>query len=230
MTKALPELFFGLGDGGNAGAVVAGTDVFTSMTDLIARHPALLEEAHILSLARAANCLARGDYFEVIADPAAYETAARARIASEDPSEPFVQGVYRLRDFGMPDFAALHAPRRQGDRVVFCAVQALTGLPYLVSVAADGTGATYAPAPLVPLPDPEPDALSEKELDRRAEAALAAQAAPPGPPRRAVAMGTATAPAVVASDDDREPPDPAAEDAPADDAPGLDPPPDDDKP
>ncbi len=52
----------------------------------------------------------------------------------------------------MPRFDAIHAPAIKGDRLVFFAVQTLTGLPYRVESGRDGNGPAYTPAQLDPLP------------------------------------------------------------------------------
>lgn len=170
MTAALPEFVLSTADDGSSGIVVAEDNEYTSMAALLAAYPALPE--HPDQMAQAVNRFARNSGFEVILDPVAYETAARARIAAEDPAAPFVQGVYRLRDFGMPDFPAIHAPALQGGALVFFAEQALTGLPYRVAVGRDGENPVYEPQPLNPLPDdtapesddgPKPVAVADDE-------------------------------------------------------------------
>jgi hypothetical protein len=149
MTAALPEIIPSISDDGTTAIVVVGDREFTAMADLVAAFPALRDDAAQMALA--VNGLAQKLAFDVILDPAGYETAARERIAAEDPDAPFRQGTYRLRDFGMPQFGVIHPPAIKGDRLVFYAVQSLTGLPYRVEAGRDGDGPAYAPAPLDPL-------------------------------------------------------------------------------
>ena len=150
MTADLPEFVLSNLDDGATGVVVAEDNEYTAIAALVAAYPALPD--HPGQMAQAVNRFARNNGFDVIIDPAAYETAARARIAAEDPDAPFVQGVYRLRDFGIPDFPAIHAPALQGGALIFFAEQALTGLPYRVTVGRDGENPVYEPLPMNPLP------------------------------------------------------------------------------
>ncbi len=164
MTTALPEIVPTISDDGTKGIVVAADREYATMAELVAAFPGLRDAPEQMALA--VNGLAQRLDFDVILDPGAYEAAARARIAAEDPASAFRQGTYRLRDFGMPRFAVIHAPAIKGDRLVFYAVQSLTGLPYRVEAGRDGDGPTYAPAPLDPLsaaPDgPEVGEATEK--------------------------------------------------------------------
>jgi hypothetical protein len=150
MIPALSEFILSTADDGSSGVVVVEGHEFDSVATLLSAYPALSDEPDRMALS--VNQFARNTGFEVILDPAAYEAGARARIALEDPAAPFIQGVYRLRDFGIPDFTAIHGPRMQGDQLEFFAEQAFTGLPYRVTVARTGEGPVYEPVPLDPLP------------------------------------------------------------------------------
>lgn len=152
MTDALPEIVPSISDDGTKGIVFAAGREFTTMADLVAAFPGLRDAPEQMALS--INGLAQRLDFDVILDPAAYEAAARARIEREDPALHFRQGAYRLRDFGMPKFSVIHAPAIKGDKLVFYAVQSLTGLPYRVEAGRDGESPAYVPAPLDPLPAP----------------------------------------------------------------------------
>lgn len=167
MTAALPEIVPSISDDGTTGIVVVGDQEFTTMADLVAAYPGVRDDA--VQMALAVNGLAQRLAFDVILDPAAFEMAARARIAGENPDAPFRQGTYRLRDFGMPRFAVIHAPTIKDGKIVFYAVQSLTGLPYRVEAGRGGEAPIYAPAPLDALPAAPDAPLESDELASKLE-------------------------------------------------------------
>ena len=117
-----------------APAIAVGDGLFRSIEDLVAAHPGLAAEGegNAAGLAIAYNHLARGDAYEVIEDPAAFEAAYRAAYAAEDPGAAWSQDRARLSDFGIPDFERIHAPVLAGEVLTFFARDALTGLAYRV--------------------------------------------------------------------------------------------------
>lgn len=150
MTETVPEILEGLGNDGRP-VVMVGADavVATDVAGLLAAGPGLLDPSAAGRLAVAVNHLAQGRDFRVILDPAAFENAYRARLASEDRAAPWRQGVQRLSDFGVPDFAAIAAPVLVGRTLVFHAEDTLLGVPYRVE--ADLAAGTPADGAYVPL-------------------------------------------------------------------------------
>ena len=91
----------------------------------------------------------------MIEDPAAFRAAYEARLASEDPSRPRDQNLFRLVDYGVPDFDAIAPPTVSDDRLVFHAADDLIGLPYRVEARLDAQGLAephFEPMPLTPVP------------------------------------------------------------------------------
>ena len=62
--------------------------------------------------------------------------------------------MVRLRDYGVPDFARIEAPKFTDGKLTFYAVDTFLGLPYKVETANLETAPSYAPLPLSPLPRP----------------------------------------------------------------------------
>lgn len=122
------------------------------MATLLRVTPELASAAHATDLARAANHLAHGGDYRVITDPSAYEKTYRARLAKEDPDAPFRDGAVRLRDFGVPDFNEIIAPRYDGGRLAFCAADTFLGVPYRVELDSLTAAPEYRPLPLTPFP------------------------------------------------------------------------------
>jgi hypothetical protein len=151
MADTLPELTLGLDDGNKPIVLVGDDEEAASLAALLARVPALAGNA--LELARVVNHFAHGVEYDVIEDPAAFAAAYRARLAAEDPAAEWRENVRRLSDFGMPDFTAIRAPRIEGGRLLFHAVDGFLGVPYEVtaSVGAGKVGeAAYEPVDLTP--------------------------------------------------------------------------------
>jgi hypothetical protein len=107
------------------------------------------------ALARAVNHLAVGHGFSVIDDLVAYAQQVRARIEGEAADAAWQEGVFRLRDHGVPDVKALAVPAVSDGRLVYFAADSLIGAPYRVEVDLGGAAPTedaYAAEPLRPLP------------------------------------------------------------------------------
>ena len=152
-TPPAPKLILGTSGGKPVVLLPDGTE-FTTLAPLLAALPGLLDPADAAWLAQAVNQLAHGIDYEVILDPAAFETASRARLAAEDPAEPWREGVQRLGDYGVPDFAAIKAPQRVGEGLQFFAVERQIGLPYRVDLPSLRQPPVYDPVRLTPLPRP----------------------------------------------------------------------------
>jgi hypothetical protein len=154
MSQSLPEMFFVKSRETGRGAVIVGEDIFEDLTALLAARPEISSAGQETRFARAINHFAQGQGFEVIGDAKAFETAYRDRIDSEDPAQPWQQGNYHLRDYGLPDFTAISAPVCDAGHLVFYVQDALVGLPYRVRVALDGPvpgDRDYVPLPLTPV-------------------------------------------------------------------------------
>lgn len=112
-------------------------DVFDTIDEVIAHFPELTEADAAGDLARLATHFAHGDAFKVINDPQTFEAAYRARVKTEDPSQPWQQGVSRLIDFGLPDFADVIAPQLAGSELTWTVEDSFTGLPYRAVISLD---------------------------------------------------------------------------------------------
>ena len=157
-----------------------------SMAELVRLAPDGASPARAADLALAANHFAHGSEYRVVTDPQAFEEAYRARLAREDASAAWQEGIVRLSDFGVPDFGTIHAPRLQGARLVFFAADTFLGVPYRVEAPTLLQAPEYAPLPLTPVPgvpvpgvpvpgapappgppEPEITPLTPEERDRR---------------------------------------------------------------
>lgn len=164
MTSKLPDIIHGFNETGSAGVVVVNGVVHESIAGLVTAYPVLSEPANVRVLAAAANHIARNQGYEIIQDPPAFEAAYRAQIATEDPTAPWIQGAYKLCDYGMPDFSLVAPPRISDATLVFYAVDAVVGLPYRAEIGLEPDAAepTYLPMSLTPLP-PVPALPVEEE-------------------------------------------------------------------
>lgn len=150
--RAHQRIDLGLTDEGKPVVLVGDLgDQAGSMEELL-RLPGMATPARAAELALAANHFAHGSEYRVITDPKAFEEAYRARLAREDANAAWQEGVVRLRDFGVPDFGAIHAPRLEGARLVFFAADTYLGVPYRVEAPSLLQAPEYAPLPLTPLP------------------------------------------------------------------------------
>lgn len=151
MSDALPRITLGLDDDGAPEVLVGEDRRAADLAGLLALVPGLAAPGAAAMLARAANHLAHGTEYEVITDPAAFEADFRARLAREDPAEPWREGVIRLCDYGVPDFAAIRPPALAGGVLSFHVVDGYLGLPYAARIPLAGGAPDYVPMPLVPV-------------------------------------------------------------------------------
>lgn len=152
-----PRIDLGLTDEGKPVVLLDGSDDQAgSMEELLRFLPGLAAPGRATDLALAANHFAHGSEYRVITDPPAFEEAYRARLAREDANATWREGVVRLRDYGVPDFADVHAPRLEGGRLVFCAADTYLGVPYRAEASDLLRPPSYTPLPLTPLPAPPP--------------------------------------------------------------------------
>jgi len=163
MPDDIPEMVLGLGDDGAPLVMVGDTDEATDMAGLLRLVPALASAKHAGALARVMNHLAHGNDYDVIEDPKRFAAEYQARVAREDPDADWQEGVIRLRDHGMPDFAAIAAPTFAGGRLTYYAVARFLGLPYQVETTALTAVPAYEPVALTPIPR-KPRPAGEPEL------------------------------------------------------------------
>ena len=131
-----------------------GEASFGSIDTLVAEVPELLEPDAATELARHVNNFARGSDYVLIEDPSEFAERYRAQLESEDPSQPWREGVMRLSDFGVPNFDEITAPRHDGETLVYFAEYRATGLAYHASASLSALAEpSYEP---VPLDDYEP--------------------------------------------------------------------------
>jgi hypothetical protein len=133
--------------------VKVGSRDLATVSDLLAAGPSA-EEMPLGAWCEAINHLEHGDEYAVIHDPAEFIARYEARLAAEDPSVPFQEGVTRLCDFGRAETSLIQPPQRQGETVLFFAEDLLLGIPYQVTAPAPGGAGEkviYAPVPTVPV-------------------------------------------------------------------------------
>jgi hypothetical protein len=110
MSDDFSNLVFGSTADGEQGMIAVEGARFTDLPSLLEHLPALANSENATDLARVANHLARRKLYKVIDDPAAFEAAYRETFEAEADDVAWEQGVFRLRDFGMPDFSAITEP------------------------------------------------------------------------------------------------------------------------
>lgn len=175
MTDKIPQIVLGLGADSEY-VVMVGEDEAeaTTATALLAMAPGLKQPEAALETARALNFLSQGADFTLIEDPTAFEEHYRSKLASEDTSAPWAEGIVRLSDYGVPDFSEIAAPAMVGTVLTFFAADAFIGVPYRISVdlaSADirMTDDHYKALDLEPLDfgetDEMPGEASEKEKE-----------------------------------------------------------------
>jgi hypothetical protein len=155
MTDTHPDITLGLDDQGAPQVVIGEATETADLAQILASVPTLRDPSRLAQLAQVVNHLGHGGDFRVITNPADFEARYRARLATENQAEEWREGVIRLCDHGVPDFATIAAPASSGDGLVFFAEDRFMGLPYRVQVSALGAKADYTPVPLTPVPAPE---------------------------------------------------------------------------
>ena len=130
------------------------------MATLLRLVPGLASPARASDLALAVNHLAHGGEYRVITDPHAFEEAYRARLSREDSNAEWHEGVVRLHDYGIPDFAEIRPPRLDSGRLIFSAADMYLGVPYQVELSDLLAPPTYRPLPLTPFPSASPPSVS----------------------------------------------------------------------
>lgn len=148
MAEDPDDISLGFGDDGVPSVTVDETDCVTPAA-LAAAAPWLLTPAHATLAAEALNHLVGGPNFQVIEDPADFAQWYRTRYAEEAEGEVRPDSGFGLRQFGLPDLDALHAPRIEADTLVFFAVNRALGAPYRVRMSlSQPEAADYDPLPM----------------------------------------------------------------------------------
>lgn len=147
-----PAIVLGIDDDGGKLVLPSDAGQAHDMAELLKMAPDLAR--HPLPLAQAVNHFAHGGQYRVIDDPSHFEAEYKAKLATEDPTKPWQEGVIRLRDFGVPDFASIKRPTEVGGQLVFYAVDSTLGVPYKVECASLTAKPDYEPVALTPLPRP----------------------------------------------------------------------------
>ncbi len=148
------DLDLGVGDDGAPVVLIGDDREAADMVALLRLQPGLASAVQAADLARAVNHFAHGSEYRVITDPKGFADAYRAQLAQEDPDAAWQEGVIRLRDYGVPDFAEILAPSFSDGRLVFFAFDEVLGLPYRVDAVDPSAPPTYAPLRLTPVAGP----------------------------------------------------------------------------
>jgi hypothetical protein len=121
-----------------------------SLTELLTLAPDLRHPAHLGTYCDALNHFQHGTQFRVIHDPNAFRTRYERKLASENPEQPFQDGVARVGDFGVCDLSIIEVPELVGETVVFFVEDDFLGIPYRVTGPAPSeTGdVQYEPLPM----------------------------------------------------------------------------------
>ncbi len=152
MSEYVDVMQFGLKPTGEIVVMIGTAAEATSLQDLLALAP----KASPLNWAEVVNELEYSGEFSVITDPETFQRDYLRQIEAEDPNQPWQEGVIRLRDFGVPEFAEICVPRLEGSHLVYFVSDDTTGLPYSAEVdLTPGSAApTYRPLELRPMPEP----------------------------------------------------------------------------
>lgn len=143
MSDGLPPISMDFTDAGAPVVIVAEARA-ADLDEALRLAPALSDPKWLKALAQVANHLAKGDQFEPILDPAAFQAAYMAAYNAEDPDAEPVPGNTRLHDYGLPDFSQIAAPAMKGNTLIFFARNTFMGIPYKVTMPLDGE-AVYEP-------------------------------------------------------------------------------------
>lgn len=143
MADGLPPMEMDFGANGAPVVIVEQAEV-GDVAGLLAAAPALMEPKWVFALAQMANHLAQGEDYELIIDPAEFKAAYMAAYDAEDPDEQVAPGAVRLHNFGIPDFAAIHPPKMDGNTLVFFAENIFMGIPYRATMQ-PGAQPNYEP-------------------------------------------------------------------------------------
>jgi hypothetical protein len=155
MSQLSSNIELGLKDDGQPVVWANGTQACNTIAEALQHAPQLLQADQVMALATVINHLNKGNDYAVITDPGAFEARYRAKLASEDHTQPATPGLIRLCDMGIPDFTAIQSPSRTGDGgLVYFAIHATLGVAYEVQLAEVSDTPSYEPVALEPIATP----------------------------------------------------------------------------
>jgi hypothetical protein len=147
MADGLPAIELDFGANGAPVVLVEQVEV-SDPAALMQAAPALEDPKWAFAFAQMVNHIAQGDSHELIIVPAEFKEKYMAVYEAEDPDEEVGPGVIRLHNFGIPDFAAIHPPMKNGNTLIFFVENMFMGIPYRVTMR-DGTQPEYQPVAMV---------------------------------------------------------------------------------
>ena len=147
MADSLPPVELEFSAAGAPVVIVAET-VVSSPTQLLRTAPALADPRWAFAYAQMVNHVVQGDDFELIIKPDEFREKYMERYNAEDPDEEVGPGTIRLHNFGIPDFAAIHQPMKNGDELIFFVENMFMGIPYRVTMT-EGSEPDYQPVAMV---------------------------------------------------------------------------------
>lgn len=171
MADMIPDIELGLGPSNEYVVFVGDEDAeATDVAGLLSLAPGLLQPEAAARTAVAVNHIAQGSAFAVIEDPAGFAADYRRKLAAEDPSAPWQEGVVRLGDYGVPEFDEIKPPELDGSKLTFFAVDTFLGLPYRVEIdlsqpARAITDDDYKALDLTPIEDVDDEEEDEELTD-----------------------------------------------------------------
>ena len=143
MADGLPPIEFDTAAYGAPVVIVEETEA-RDLDGVLRLAPALASPDWLIAYAQVVNHLAQGARYDVIVDPEEFRTDYMAAYEAEDPNEPPAPGLIRLHNYGLPDFASIQPPHRDGAKLVFFAENITLGIPYRAEADASG-GVSYEP-------------------------------------------------------------------------------------
>jgi len=147
MADLLPPVELAFSVTGTPIVIIAQTEV-SSPTQLSQAAPALSDPKWAFAYAQMVNHIVQGDDFELIIKPEEFQQRYMERYNAEDPNEEVGPGTIRLHNFGIPDFAEIHQPMKNGDELIFFVENMFMGIPYRVTMT-EGSAPNYYPVAMV---------------------------------------------------------------------------------
>lgn len=147
MADTLPPVELVFSAAGNPVVKIAETVVSSPMR-LSQIAPGLSDPRWAFAYAQMVNHVVQGDDFELIIKPDDFRKKYMERYNAEDPNEEVGPGTIRLRNFGIPDFASIHPPMKNGDKLIFFVENMFMGIPYRVTMT-EGSLPDYQPVAIV---------------------------------------------------------------------------------
>lgn len=105
---------------------------FATWGDVVAKVTGLDAPENVVNVARAMTHFSYKARYRVIEDPEDYEARYRARVATEDPDQPFEQNQIRSSSFGIPDFSEISAPQIINGKLRYFVADVALHVPYRV--------------------------------------------------------------------------------------------------